>query len=174
MEKEFKMEINSNIRKIEYPYLPEGCNILYIEESNHFMQEAKKFAKENSLDKTVPTGAVIVKDNKIIGFGANGSDYHEKNGCYRVQNNIPTGQGYELCEGCSPKNHAEPKAIKNTIDKGFSPENTDLYLWGHWWCCKSCWEVMINSGIKNVYLLEGSEILFDKNNPNNIIGHQFE
>jgi hypothetical protein len=33
---------------------------------------------------------------------------------------------------------------------------------------------MITAGIRDVYLLEGSEILFDKNDPGNIIGRQFE
>jgi deoxycytidylate deaminase len=163
-----------NKKKIEYPYLPEGRTILYVPESNQFIQEAKRFAKENSLDSNFPTGSVLVKDNKIIGFGANGSDYHKNNTCERIKNNIPTGQGYELCEGCHPKNHSERKAIKNAIDSGLDSKGTDLYLWGHWWCCEPCWQEMISSGIKNVYLMEGSDTLFDKNNPNNKVGHQFE
>lgn len=161
-------------KNIEYPYLPEGRCILYVPENNRFIQEAKMFAKENSLDKNVPTGAVLVFNETIIGCGANGSDYHEKNGCYRVKNNIPTGQGYDLCEGCSPKNHAEPRALKNALENGFLPKGSDLYLWGHFWCCESCWQKMIEAGVKDVYLMEGSEISFNKNNPDNIIGHQFD
>jgi hypothetical protein len=38
----------------------------------------------------------------------------------------------------------------------------DLYLWGHWWCCKLCWDKMIEVGIKNVYLMEGVDKLFKK------------
>ena len=61
------------------------------------MQLAKKFSKENSLDKTMPTTNVLVRDGNAM--GANGSDYHRNNICERVKQKIPTGQGYELCEG---------------------------------------------------------------------------
>lgn len=170
------METNNNEKKnkIEYPYLPEGRTILYVPENNEFIQAAKKFAKENSLDSNFPTGSVAVKDNKIIGYGANGTDYHKTHECERVKNHIPTGQGYELCEGCHPKNHSESRAVKNVIDNGFDPKGTDLYLWGHHWCCEPCWKSMIESGIKDVYLMEGSEILFDRTKEGNIVGHQFE
>jgi len=33
---------------------------------------------------------------------------------------------------------------------------------------------MIEAGIGDVYLLEGSEALFNKNHPQNIVGKQFE
>jgi len=161
-------------KPIIYPYLPDGRKILYVSENNQYIQAAKKFAKEHSLDKIVPTGAVAVKDNKIIGYGANGSDYHKTHECERVKNHIPTGQGYELCEGCHPKNHAESRAVQNAIDNGFNPKGSDLYLWGHHWCCEPCWKAMINQDIKNVYLMEGSDILFDRTKGGNIIGHQFE
>jgi deoxycytidylate deaminase len=156
---------------IKYPYLPSNHVILYVPSDNIFMQEAKKYAKENSLDKNMPTSSVIVKNGKIIGYGANGSNYHEINGCERVKRGIPTGQGYELCEGCHPKNHSEPKAIKNA---GEDVKEADLYLWGHWWCCESCWNAILGAEIRNVYLLENSEVLFNKENPNNIVGKQFE
>lgn len=161
-------------KKIEYPYLPKGYKILYVPIDNEYIKQAKRFAKENSLDKVMPNSSVIVKDGVVIGLGANGSDYHEKHGCYRVKNKIPTGQGYELCEGCSSNNHGEANAIKDATYKGNNMSGADLYLWGHWWCCEPCWNKMISAGIKNVYLLEGSEILFNKNHPDNVIGHQFD
>jgi len=161
-------------RNIKYPYLPEGRSILYVGEDNKYMQEARKCAREHSLDKLMPNGTVIVKNGKIISRGANGSTYHDTHGCERVKRGIPTGQGYELCEGCHPKNHGEPKAIREAKEKGEDINGADVYLWGHWWCCESCWSSMIEAGIRNVYLLENSEILFNKDNPNNIIGKQFE
>jgi deoxycytidylate deaminase len=160
--------------KIKYPYLPEGKEILYVSEDNIFMQEAKKYALSNSLDKTMPTGSVIVKNGEIIGRGANGSDYHLNNSCERVLKNIPTGQGYELCEGCHPKNHSEPKAINKALEKQKDLSDAELYLWGHWWCCEPCWQAIISAGIKKVYLQEGSHVLFDKNQQGNIVGKQFE
>jgi deoxycytidylate deaminase len=158
----------------KYPYLPENRQILYVSNDNPFIKQAEEYARLYSLDKTMPTGAVLVKDGSIIALGANGSNYHEVHGCFRVKNNIPTGQGYELCEGCSPDNHAEAKAITAAKELCIDLVDSDIYLWGHYWCCKPCWDKMIAAGIKNVFLLEKSEILFDKNNPNNIVGKQFE
>ncbi len=137
------------------------------------MVAAKTVAKEHSLDKHVPTGSVLVLGGEVRGLGANGSDYHEQHGCERVRQNIPTGQSYELCEGCHPKNHSEVQAIKNAHGQGHQTNGVDLYLWGHWWCCQPCWEAMIAAGIKDVYLAKGSEKLFNKENPENIIGRQF-
>jgi deoxycytidylate deaminase len=161
-------------KDIKYPYLPEGRTILYVPASNPFMVEAKEFARLNSLDKSIQTGSVIVKDGKIIGRGANGSSYHETHECERVRLKMPTGQGYELCEGCHPKNHSEPKAIKNAKDLGNDPSGADLYLWGHWWFCEPCWNAIISADIKDVYVIENSENLFNRESPENIIGKQFK
>lgn len=160
--------------KIEAPYIPEGRSVLYVDMSNPFMVEAKEYAKLHSLDKEMPNTSLIVKDGVVIGRGANGSKYHETHECERVKQKIPTGEGYELCEGCHPKNHGESKAIQDAINNAKNCDSADLYMWGHWWCCKNCWDAMIKAGIKDVYLLEGSEVLFNKKDPNNVIGHQFD
>jgi len=144
------------------PYLPKGKKILYVKKDNVFMQEAQKVAEEFSLDPGFKTGAVIVKNGEIIGKGANGSEVHEKFGCERKKRNIPTGEGYDLCEGCHPKNHAEQSAILDVQRKNLETQNADLYLWGHFWCCESCWDAMIKAGIKNVYLPENAVELFKK------------
>lgn len=162
-------------KTIIYPYIPEDEEIHYVDSDNKFILAAKNFAKENSYDDVIPTGAVIVHEGKIIGRGSNGSDYHEKFGCERVKRGIPTGQGYELCEGCHPKNHSEPRAIKDALKK-YPKEvlaSSELYLWGHWWACESCWKAMIDAGIKKVYLEHDSQKLYNKEHPENIIGSQF-
>lgn len=151
------------VSSINYPYLPAGREIRYVPEGDPFMREAREFAREHSLDKTVPTGSIIVKGGRVIGRGANGSDYHEEHGCARVRQGVPTGEHYELCEGCHPKNHSEPRAIADARSRGEDPRGADLYLWGHWWCCKPCWDAMIAAGIRSAYLLEGSERLFNRN-----------
>ncbi len=161
-------------KKIEYPYLPEGIEIKYVSATNEFIVAAKDFAREHSLDQVMPNASVIVSEGTIVAAGANGSEYHKTHECERIKQNVPSGQGYELCEGCHPKNHGEQSAINEAREKGVDTSGADLYLWGHWWCCQPCWEAMIAAGIKDVYLLEGSEVLFDKNNPGNIIGKQFE
>ena len=72
------------------------------------------------------------------------------------------------------QHHQCPQRYKSaTFESGHNTKGADLYLWGHWWCCESCWNVMISAGIRNVYLLENSEILFNKANADNIVGHQF-
>lgn len=153
-----------------YPYIPVGKAFVSAPTNDPFMLEAKKVALEESLDDAVKTGSVVVKDGAIIGRKANGSDYHKTHVCERVRRGIPTGQGYELCEGCHPKNHSEQQAVRAAQKNGHDTIGSDLYLWGHWWCCESCWKVMIDGGIRNVYLLENSRALFDKNSPDNILG----
>lgn len=160
-------------QSIAYPYMPAEGRILYVEENDAFIQAAKDFAKIHSLDKAMPNASVLVKDGKIIGQGANGSSYHEANECERIRLNIPTGQGYERCEGCHPKNHSEPKAIQNAIENGHDPAGGEIYLWGHWWCCQPCWDRMLQVGISIVRLLKDSEVLFNKTAPGNIVGQQF-
>jgi len=160
--------------EIKYPYLPEGRTIEYVPETHANMRYAKEYAQANSLDKTMPGAAVVVLHDVIVGRGANGSAYHETNGCERVRLGCKSGQGYELCEGCSPKNHSEVSAIRDAHTFGVNTTGADLYLWGHWWCCEACWDGMIAAGIARVFLVEGSEVLFNKDAPGNIVGRQFQ
>ena len=162
-------------QNIEYPFLPAGQTIGYVGMDNPYLREAKEFAKEHSLDKAMPNASVVVRAGIIVGRGANGSDYHDAHECERIKQSIPTGQGYELCEGCHPKNHSEPKAVADAQAQTGTTDlsDTDLYLWGHWWCCEPCWKVMLDAGIRKVYLLANSEKLFNKAHPDNIVGRQF-
>jgi len=155
---------------MKYPYMPEGRTFLFVASIDTHMQEARGHALMHSLDDAVKTGSVIVKDGVIIGRGANGSDYHKTNICERVRLKIPTGQNYELCEGCHPKNHSEPRAIADAKRNGHDVQGADLYLWGHWWCCEPCWRAIISAGIRHVYLMEGSERLFNREHLDNILG----
>jgi deoxycytidylate deaminase len=160
-------------KNIKYPYLPEGRTILYVAEDNKNMLAAKEFALKYSTDKQVSTGAVVVADSgEILASAANQTpiknkfllDTH-KNWCIRKFFKIPSGQKYWLCPGCaSHKNHGEYRAVV-ALQKKFPNQthvNCDLYLYGHWWCCKPCWDKMIEVGIRNVYLMQGVEKLFTK------------
>lgn len=158
---------------INYPYLPEGRTILYVPVTHRCMVLARQIAQRQSLDKVIPTATLIVKNRIILGSGVNGSDYHQKHQCQRIILGCKTGQGYELCEGCHPKNHSERRAVQDAQSRGHDTKGADLYLWGHWWCCQWCWDIMIEAGINNVYLIEGSEVLFNKEHPDNIVGRQF-
>lgn len=144
---------------MHFPYLPADREILFVPIQHPFMQAAKLVAETESLDPDHKTGVVVVKNEVIIGAGANGSTWHELHGCERKRLKIPTGEGYEKCEGCHPRNHAEQTALAQCKD---DPNGADLYLWGHWWCCQSCWDAMIAAGIRQVYLPEGAAKLFQK------------
>ena len=154
---------------IQYPYIPEGRTFGYVPEDNPFMQAAREYALEYSRDSAVKTGSVVVKNGEIIGYGANGSDFHLTNECERVKQSIPTGQGYELCEGCHPKNHSEPRAVADAKTRTEDLSDAELYLWGHWWACEPCWNAIEAAGIPRVFLMERSEQLFNKAHPNNIL-----
>ena len=159
---------------IQYPYMPEGRAILYVPADNEFMAAAKEFARKNNTVKHVGA-AVVVRDGRIIGRGSIGAGVHgAQGGCIREKMNVPTGTRYDLCKGCSHENHSEASAIRDAKEHGEDTSGADLYLWGHWWCCEPCWNAMLEAGINDVYLLEGSERLFNKNHPENVIGRQFE
>lgn len=185
MEKEFKMEGNNNIKEIEYPYLPEGRTIFYVSADNSFMREAKEVARKESTDKRFSTGAVVVsvRDGVIVSRDANKApltsekliNLHKKY-CVRKMFKIPSGHKYWLCPGCAAgDHHAEYRASKRLIKQGYDKtDQFDLYLWGHWWACSDCWGKMLEIPLRNVYVMEGSEILFNEKDPNNITKHKFD
>ena len=99
------------------------------------------------------TGAVLVKEGKIIGQGSNAG--RKAGVCPRVLRGSQTGQDYHFCkEYCAQEGHSEVMATKDAKNKGHETEGADLYLYGHWWCCQPCWDTMIEAKIDNVYLAE--------------------
>ena len=144
----------------EMPFLPPGREIGYVGSGDIFLCAAREHAEKFSLDSTFPTGAVLVKNREIIGRGANGSKFHENFGCPRKWLGARTGKGYWMCPGCHPSTHAEQRAIGNARENGVLPKGADLYLWGHFWCCESCWGRMIDAEIANVFLAENAFGLF--------------
>lgn len=164
------------MKLIQYPYIPLDKTIRYVPKDNAYMLIAKEFARKWSLDIALPSAAVVVKDGVIIGVGANGSNYHKIFGCERARRGSGTGKDFDICRGCLPRHHSVPTAIARaqTNADGLPVEGSDLYLWGNWWFCESCWNVMIKAGINEVYLMEESEVLFHKEHPDNILGKQFE
>ena len=172
------------MKNIEYPYMPEGRSVVYVSAENSFIKAAKESAREQSTDMLQPTGAVIVLGGEIVATGANNAflakniwfrKKHQNGMCVRKMFNVPSGKGYWMCPGCvTNQNHAESTAAKRFIKSPKFKMGADIYLWGHWWCCKDCWDNMIKAGIKNVFLLENSEVLFKRGTEGNIIGHQFD
>lgn len=165
------------------PYLPDGKEIKYVGGDDKYMKLAKEAARKLSTDSLQPTGAVVVLDNEVVGKGANHSalgknkwfnEKHKKGLCTRKILNIPSGKGYWTCPGCvTNKNHAEGSAIRDALKNVKDISGANLYLWGHWWCCKTCWDSMINAGINQVYLIEDAQGLFSRESGYNILGKQF-
>lgn len=152
---------------MNYPYLPEGREIQFAGLDNPFMLAAKQESERESTDHQQPTGAVVVKDGKIVGRGANKSALKSeylmslhRRFCFRRMLKVKSGQSYWICPGCSTsKMHAETRA---TLDAKTLAQGADLYLWGHWWCCKPCWDAMIKGGIENVFVYTESRNLFKR------------
>ena len=154
-----------------YPYLPEGRSIRYVSAQDVYMLEAARLRNNESSDHVHPTGAVVVLDGAIIGRGANQSalqnkrllQVHKEGWCVRRFLKIPSGQKYWLCPGCASfTHHAEARAVKDALSHTPSVAGADLYLYGHWWCCKPCWDKMIAAGIENVFLVDGATQLFTR------------
>ena len=105
-------------------------------------------------------GAVIVKDDRIVSTGYVGAPRGRKNccdigKCFRQENNIPSGQRYELCRSV----HAEMNAIINASKEEL--EGGVMYLVGiepdgtytpNADCCSMCKRVIINAGIRYVII----------------------
>ncbi len=95
---------------------------------NQFMQAALDLARQSALEGEVPVGAVIVKDNEIVGTGRNRREYG-KNALY----------------------HAEIEAIDSACKNlgGWRLWQCDMYVTLE--PCPMCAGAIINSRIKTVY-----------------------
>lgn len=99
-------------------------------------------------------GAVIVKDNRILSTGYNGSpskipnctDFTDR--CYRSLNNIPSGEKLDLCYAI----HAEQNAIMNALRTGESLEGASIYITT--FPCSTCAKLILQSGIRNIYYID--------------------
>ncbi|MGB3922179.1 MAG: deaminase [Minisyncoccia bacterium] len=134
-----------SLEEIVYPYLPEGQRFYYVPLTNHRMLYARWWAQQHSSHTEMPGAAIVVLKGRILGAAAN-----------------------------DPSRHSEAKAIKAALRKRWYITGADLYLWGDWWSCPSCWRKMTKAGIARVFLLERSHILFNKEHPENVIGRQFD
>ena len=130
-----------------------------------YLNCAENFAYRSTCIKR-KYGAVIVKDDAVISTGYNGSprgfeNCCDKGECPRIKRNLHQGQGYEICRAV----HAEANALLNC-----SREQTigaDLYLAGinpqdlsvhKAKPCPLCARMIIQAGIKNVYLRKGEGV----------------
>ncbi len=155
---------------------------LFASENNKFMKLAKLSAIKYSLTPNYPIGIIIVsEDGEIISESGNGNGYHEKffnseghiKGCKRKflkskkekeGKSVDTEEfDYDLCLGCHTDYHAEARAIRECKDKN-KLSGASVYMYGHYWCCRSCWNKMKDVDIKQVFLLENCEKFKNKEN----------
>ena len=116
------------------------------------------------------TGSVVVRGGEVTGAN-NGAIIIPSTAAAREARD-PDRTRLRIQEGCHPKTIAS-RVHSDAMKNGHDTVGADLYLWGHWWACAPCWNAIIESGIENVYLLEGSERLFNKAHHGNVIGRQF-
>ena len=111
-------------------------------------------------------GAVIVKNDEIISTGYVGAPRGRKNCCdlkycMREKLNVPRGERYELCRSV----HAEQNAIISADRK--SMIDSSLFLVGKSYNdgsyveksnpCALCKRMIINAGIKDIYIRDSKE-----------------
>jgi len=98
-------------------------------------------------------GAVLVSDKRILSTGYNGPPsgivHCAERGCLREELGIPSGERHEICRGL----HAEQNAIIQAALFGVSIKGAVLY--STTFPCIICTKMLINSGVKAIYYLEG-------------------
>lgn len=105
-------------------------------------------------------GSIIVKDNRILSTGYNGSPHGMENCisnpnlCYRSKHNIPSGKDLHLCRA----NHSEVNAIMSALKTGEDLKGAAIYVTTS--PCSNCAKMIIQSGINEVYYIEGYEDIF--------------
>ena len=137
-----------------------------ISKNEYYMGIAKAVSQRSTCIRR-KYGAVIVKDNRIIGTGYNGSPSGEENCCdvgycYREENNIPSGEQYERCKS----KHAESNAIMFADRRDLV--DATLYLYGEdsegleieAEPCSLCWLDIKQSKISKVVSNGGKSIIY--------------
>ena len=94
------------------------------------------------------TGALLVKDRRILATGYNGSPRNlahcEEVGCLREQEGVESGLRHELCRGI----HAEQNAIIQSALHGVAVEGAVVYSTNQ--PCVLCAKMLINAGVVEV------------------------
>lgn len=111
-------------------------------------------------------GAIIVSNDQIVSTGYSGAPRGRSNcvdsgECLRAQQNVPSGERYELCRSV----HAEANAIIHASRRDMI--GSTLYLVGvdkesgelveTAFCCAMCKRLIINAGIEKVIVRNTSD-----------------
>ena len=120
---------------------------------DEYFMEMAELARTRTTCLRRGVGAVIVKDNRVLATGYNGSPkgiaHCEEVGCLRQQMNVPSGKMHELCRGL----HAEQNAIIQAAAMGHAVEGGTIYVTHQ--PCAICAKMIINAGIRRIVVKEG-------------------
>lgn len=119
---------------------------------NDYFKEIARTVATRSTCLRRKTGAVVVRDKRILTTGYNGAPSGIKHcieaGCLRDELGIPSGQRHELCRGL----HAEQNAILQAALHGVSLKDAVIYTTHQ--PCVLCAKMIINVGIKKIFYIE--------------------
>jgi len=94
------------------------------------------------------TGAVLVKDKRILATGYNGVPsglaHCEQAGCLREQRQIASGSHHELCRGI----HAEQNAVIQAAKHGIAIDGSAVYSTHQ--PCVLCAKILLNAGVTDI------------------------
>lgn len=94
------------------------------------------------------TGAVLVKDKRILSTGYNGVPsglgHCDVVGCIREERSIPSGSHHELCRGI----HAEQNAVIQAAKHGIAIEGSTVYCTHQ--PCSLCAKILLNAGVVDI------------------------
>lgn len=116
---------------------------------NEMFMEIAEVVSERSKDPHTKVGAVIVKDNHILGIGYNAEP---KN--FRYCFDWTTSEKYDFVI------HAEMNAIANATTYAVDIRGSDIYVTLS--PCPECMKLLMQYEIKNVYYLDRYEKTFSK------------
>ena len=98
------------------------------------------------------TGAVLVKEKRILATGYNGVPkglaHCEVTGCLREQRHIPSGSHHELCRGI----HAEQNAVIQAAKHGIAMDGATAYCTHQ--PCVLCAKILLNAGVVDIVFRE--------------------
>src|SRR3989338_6141684 len=149
---------------IEYPSLPPNRQFKFVSIDHPHMIAAECARRTCSGDSLWPIGIVLVRDGEVIARAGNGFNRgtSSKHICPRIVLDCPSGTRYDLCSLHDAPGHAEPMLMQVVSEKGINPTGCDVYLCGHWWCCEPCWNILIDAGVRDVYLVDYAQERFSR------------
>lgn len=94
------------------------------------------------------TGAVLVKDRRILATGYNGTPaglrHCDEVGCLREHRSVASGSHHELCRGI----HAEQNAVIQAAKHGIAIDGSTVYATHQ--PCVLCAKILVNAGVVGI------------------------